>query len=119
MAPLSANTLAKFTTGLADNLLACIFRAWNARARPCIVAPAMNTLMYESAITATQLNFLQEKLGVQVLPTVEKKLMCGDVGLGAMLGVFEIKQAVISTLEIHDSNGKDLEKKRDLKADSK
>ena len=51
VAPLSANTMAKFSHGLADNLLSSVFRAWNFNQKPCIVAPAMNTQMYQSPIT--------------------------------------------------------------------
>ena len=98
VAPLSANTLGKFSTGIADNLISSIFRAWDIYGKPCIVAPAMNTLMYESPITQDQLRFLQETLKVKVLPTVEKKLMCGDIGKGGMLGVPEITEIVKTTL---------------------
>ena len=38
----SANTLAKLSNGLCDNLLTCICRAWNFE-KPILVAPAMNT----------------------------------------------------------------------------
>src|SRR5262245_2079996 len=44
IAPLDANTLAKLANGLADNCLTCVYRAWD-RARPVVLAPAMNTLM--------------------------------------------------------------------------
>src|SRR5262249_7581853 len=46
VAPLDANTLAKLACGLADNCLTCVWRAWDA-ARPVVLAPAMNTLMWE------------------------------------------------------------------------
>ena len=42
IAPLSANTLAKLSHGLADSLLTCVARAWDFK-KPMIVAPAMNT----------------------------------------------------------------------------
>src|SRR5579883_3033856 len=42
VAPLDANTLAKFALGLSDNFLTCLFRAWDF-AKPVILAPAMNT----------------------------------------------------------------------------
>ena len=51
IAPLSANTLGKLANGLADNLLTCVFRAWHFKTKPAIVAPAMNTYMYENPIT--------------------------------------------------------------------
>ncbi|EDQ84779.1 uncharacterized protein MONBRDRAFT_29896 [Monosiga brevicollis MX1] len=53
IAPLSANTMAKLVHGLCDNLVTCIYRAWDLK-RPVLVAPAMNTLMWEHPITAEQ-----------------------------------------------------------------
>jgi phosphopantothenoylcysteine decarboxylase len=41
IAPLSANTLAKLSHGICDNLLTCIMRAWD-RSKPVFVCPAMN-----------------------------------------------------------------------------
>ncbi|HEY2154244.1 MAG TPA: flavoprotein, partial [Isosphaeraceae bacterium] len=41
VAPLDANTLAKFAVGFSDNCLTCVFRAWDF-ARPVVLAPAMN-----------------------------------------------------------------------------
>ena len=46
IAPLDANTLAKLACGLADNCLTCVWRAWDIT-RPVVLAPAMNTLMWE------------------------------------------------------------------------
>ncbi|OAI41672.1 phosphopantothenoylcysteine decarboxylase, partial [Planctomycetaceae bacterium SCGC AG-212-D15] len=57
VAPLDANTLAKFANGLADNCLTCVWRAWNP-ARPIVLAPAMNTLMWEHPLTARHLRQL-------------------------------------------------------------
>ena len=54
VAPLSANTMAKFANGLCDNLLSCLFRAWDFKSKPVIVAPSMNTYMYEHLLTAIQ-----------------------------------------------------------------
>ena len=94
IAPLSANTMAKIANGLCDNLLTCVFRCWDISARSVIVAPAMNTNMYEHPITESQERFLRETLKVKVLATVEKTLMCGDVGKGAMASVDSILEAV-------------------------
>ena len=52
VAPLSANTMGKFTNGLADNLLTNVFRAWDIKNESCIVAPAMDTFTYQHPITA-------------------------------------------------------------------
>src|ERR1700676_5365764 len=54
IAPLDANTLAKLAFGLTDNCLTCVYRAWD-RARPVLLAPAMNTLMWEHPATARHL----------------------------------------------------------------
>ena len=100
IAPLSANTLGKIANGLADNLLTCVVRAWNYKEKPMIVAPAMNTLMFENPITDIQLQFLKDKLSVKVLPTVEKVLVCGDKGLGAMASLETICAEVVNALQL-------------------
>jgi len=51
VAPLDANTMAKFCNGLCDNLLSCVFRAWDFSNLPVIIAPAMNTFMYDNILT--------------------------------------------------------------------
>jgi phosphopantothenoylcysteine decarboxylase len=92
IAPLSANTLAKVSHGLCDNLLTCIVRAWDF-SKPLLVAPAMNTHMWSHPFTAPQLDILQ-RLGVVVIPPISKRLACGDVGVGAMAAVESIVDAV-------------------------
>ncbi|KAL8901540.1 MAG: hypothetical protein Q9180_001603 [Flavoplaca navasiana] len=101
IAPLSANSLAKMTTGVADNLLLSVVRAWDttvttaqvARAvKRIIVAPAMNTAMWLHPVTKKQMKILEEDWGadgrangwIEVLKPVEKTLACGDPGSGAM-----------------------------------
>ena len=54
IAPLDANTLAKLACGLADNCLTCVWRAWDV-SRPVLLAPAMNTLMWQHPLTARHL----------------------------------------------------------------
>ncbi|MFO0929821.1 MAG: flavoprotein, partial [Gemmataceae bacterium] len=54
IAPLDANTLAKLAGGLCDNCLTCVYRAWDTT-RPVVLAPAMNTLMWEHRLTGQQL----------------------------------------------------------------
>ena len=101
VAPLSANTMAKLANGMCDNLLTCVFRCWDFRSElargTVIVAPAMNTYMYEHPITVMQEAMLRDTLGVQVLETVEKVLMCDDVGKGAMAAIDTIVNAVEAT----------------------
>jgi phosphopantothenoylcysteine decarboxylase len=96
VAPCSANTLAKLATGLADNLLTSTLRAWDF-AKPVVVAPAMNTMMWEHPVTGPHVAQL-ESWGCRVLPTVTKTLVCGDTGLGAMAELDTIVQAVVALL---------------------
>ena len=102
VAPLSANTMAKFANGLCDNLLTCVFRCWDFKSTESqgsvLVAPAMNTFMYDHPITEIQEKFLRETLNVKVLPTVEKTLMCGDTGKGAMASVDTILETIQQSL---------------------
>lgn len=116
VAPLDAHTLAKFALGLSDNLLSCAFRAWDF-SRPVILAPAMNTLMWESPVTRRHLAQILHDRGdgragdqwsledvsevfaahapsVVVVPPISKRLACGDFGTGAMAEVPSVARAV-------------------------
>ncbi|KAH1301699.1 hypothetical protein KXX11_003644, partial [Aspergillus fumigatus] len=73
VAPLSANTLAKMTMGIADNLLLSVIRAWDTTGKvdsglkdrkPVVfVAPAMNTAMWNHPATKRQLKILTDEWG--------------------------------------------------------
>lgn len=99
VAPCSANTLAKMQAGICDNLATCLLRAWDPR-QPLIVAPAMNTLMWEHPATAAHLKALTDR-GCQIVPPVCKKLACGDMGRGAMAPVEDIVRQVTHALVGH------------------
>lgn len=88
IAPCSANTLAKIANGLCDNLLTCCARAWNFE-KKFIIAPSCNTLMWTHPSTKEHLDKIKS-WGIVVVPPVEKKLFCGDIGIGAMENVEEI-----------------------------
>ena len=63
LAPLSAHSLAKVATGLCDDTLSCVVRAWDfgytsgccCKGKPLVLAPAMNTAMWEHPLTRQQL----------------------------------------------------------------
>jgi phosphopantothenoylcysteine decarboxylase len=116
VAPLDANTLAKFAVGLCDNCLTCVWRAWDP-ARPVVVAPAMNTFMWEHPHTRRHLRALAADGGAAHIPghlddaaTIAlinarskafrvvgpqvKELACGDVGAGGMADVADILAAI-------------------------
>lgn len=97
IAPLDANTLAKISHGICDNLLTCVVRAWDLQ-RPLLFAPAMNTQMWDHPLTAQQVAVLKG-FGYQEIPCISKKLACGDSGMGAMAEVPTIVLAVEQLLE--------------------
>ncbi|XP_041600721.1 phosphopantothenoylcysteine decarboxylase isoform X4 [Vulpes lagopus] len=99
VAPLDANTLGKVASGICDNLLTCIIRAWDCH-KPLLFCPAMNTVMWEHPITAQQVGQLKA-FGYVEIPCVAKKLVCGDQGLGAMAEVGTIVDKVKEVLFWH------------------
>jgi phosphopantothenoylcysteine decarboxylase len=119
IAPLDANTLAKLASGLADNCLTCVWRAWDP-ARPVVLAPAMNTLMWRHPLTARHLRQLAADAGptppadlpldelpawvnahcprLRLVPPESRELACGDVGVGALAALGRITAAVQALL---------------------
>ncbi|KAH0480801.1 MAG: uncharacterized protein KVP18_002298 [Porospora cf. gigantea A] len=97
MLPLTANTLAKISNGLCDNLLTNVARAWDF-SKPFMVFPAMNTHMWQHPITKLQLATLQD-WGVVVVEPVEKRLACGDVGMGGLPDMWTVIKRVMDMLE--------------------
>ncbi len=102
VAPATANTLAKFAHGIADDLLSNIYLATNA---PVLVAPAMNTKMWEHQATQANLATLRER-GVRVIEPGAGQLACRTVGIGRLADPEEIATAVIQALgRRHDLAG--------------
>jgi len=93
LAPLDANTLAKMANGLCDNLLTSVIRAWDTN-RPIVIAPAMNTFMWEHPLTAEHIRRISELPCVHVVQPQTKTLVCGDTGVGAMCDIEQIVSKV-------------------------
>jgi len=81
IAPVSATTLARLAHGFADNLLSLTVLATQA---PVLLAPAMDSQMYENAATQANLALLKER-GMTVVGPVEGRLASGRVGRGRMV----------------------------------
>lgn len=81
VAPATANTIAKMRYGIADNLLSAVLLATRA---PTVVAPAMNTGMWESAVTQENIAALAAR-GVVVVEPDDGELACGVKGKGRMM----------------------------------
>lgn len=94
VAPASANTLARMAAGLADGLLAAVHLAFTG---PVLVAPAMNTRMWEHPATRENLARLVAR-GVEVVPPGTGLLADGEVGEGRLAEPAEIADAVAARL---------------------
>jgi len=99
--PATANTINKLAAGITDNLLTSLFLAHD-RTKPYLIAPAMNTLMFEHPATQASINKLEE-WGVQILPTADGYLACGDTGKGKLLEPDFIFEQILSALKINHS----------------
>lgn len=80
VAPATANVIAKLAHGIADDMLTTTILASKA---PKIIAPAMNTGMYENPVTQDNLSLLK-KYGMEIVTPASGWLACGDVGAGKM-----------------------------------
>lgn len=90
VAPATANVIAKFACGICDDMLTTTFLACKA---PKVIAPAMNTNMYDNPITQQNLQSLRS-LGMQIVEPVSGLLACGDTGRGKMADIDIIEEAV-------------------------
>ncbi|AXQ78672.1 phosphopantothenoylcysteine decarboxylase [Streptococcus chenjunshii] len=82
LAPASANTIAHLAHGFADNMVTAVALALDSGI-PKLLAPAMNTKMYDNPITQANLQLLKEN-GYQEIEPRSSLLACGDVGRGAL-----------------------------------
>ena len=94
VAPATANFLAKYAGGIADDMLTTTVLATTA---PVLVAPAMNTNMYLHPATQANLETLGSR-GVHMVGPGSGLLACGDVGSGRMAEPIEIRDAVLRLL---------------------
>jgi len=105
IAPATANIIAKFAHGVADDFITSTYLASTA---PVLIAPAMNTTMLQHP--ATQRNLAQLKAdGVTIVEPDAGEMACGTVGPGRLS---EPEQIVNAALELLKSN-----RKRDLEGE--
>ncbi len=90
VAPLTANTLAKLAGGLADNMLTTTALATRS---PILLAPAMETRMWENPLTQVNLARLQEAQDVTTVGPAHGRLASGAIGAGRMAEAAEIVDA--------------------------
>ncbi|MDO4841200.1 MAG: flavoprotein [Phoenicibacter congonensis] len=95
IAPASANTIAKLACGFADNVLTgCALAA----TCPILVAPAMNTKMFENAATQENIAKLKSR-GIEIVEPETGVLACGGVGKGNLASVDTLVDACMKHLQ--------------------
>ncbi|MDR1598362.1 MAG: bifunctional phosphopantothenoylcysteine decarboxylase/phosphopantothenate--cysteine ligase CoaBC [Oscillospiraceae bacterium] len=94
VAPATANVLAKMANGIADDMLTSTILATRA---PVLVAPAMNTGMWDNAATQANVEVLRER-GVRFVGPEQGRLANGDSGLGRMSEPEEVARAATALL---------------------
>ena len=103
IAPATANVCAKLAHGIADDMLTTTVLACRC---PKLIAPAMNTNMYENPVTQDNLNILR-KYGWDVIEPASGRLACGAVGKGKMPEPEDLVQHILRYLALpHDLAGK-------------
>lgn len=93
--PATANAMAKMAHGIADDMLSSTFLAATC---PVLVAPAMNTHMYENPATQDNIEILRRR-SIEFIGPAVGKLACGDVAKGVLSPVDEIVDAIMAVLE--------------------
>ncbi len=94
VAPATANTIAKITVGIADEMLSCTVLATRA---PVIIAPAMDLGMYENPITQENLQKLRSR-GFTIVGPGQGRLASGLIGAGRLVDNEEILSAIYQVL---------------------
>ncbi|MBO7253126.1 MAG: bifunctional phosphopantothenoylcysteine decarboxylase/phosphopantothenate--cysteine ligase CoaBC, partial [Oscillospiraceae bacterium] len=103
IAPATANVMAKLAHGLADDMLTTTVLACKA---PKLIAPAMNTNMYENPVTQDNMQILR-RYGWDVIEPASGRLACGAVGKGKMPEPEDLLQHILRYLAMpHDLAGK-------------
>jgi len=95
VAPATANILAKFAHGIADDFLTTLYLATSA---PVIVAPAMNVNMWQHPATQANLEILAAR-NIQIVPPDSGYLACGMTGSGRLADTPAIVEAVLGVLQ--------------------
>lgn len=95
IAPASANTISKIADGICDNLLTSITCAFN---KPIIIAPAMNTNMWNNPFVQENINKLK-KNGYHIIDPESGYLACGTEGKGRLCSIEKILDETINILE--------------------
>ena len=113
IAPISANTISKFASGIADNLITSIFNAYLGSKKPVIIAPAMNTGMLNNPFVQKNIKSLQNE-GAKIVESETGLLACGYKGKGKMASVEKIYEKILENFHPERTSDQMTTKKRIL-----
>lgn len=90
LAPATANVIGKAAHGIADDMVTTTLMATKA---PLVIAPAMNTGMYENPVVQQNIEILRRR-GARIVEPASGRLACGDTGKGKLAEPAEIVHAI-------------------------
>jgi len=96
VAPATANIIAKFALGLADDFLSTVYLS---NTNPVLIAPAMNVEMWNHPATQSNLKILRDR-GVQIIEPGAGYQACGEVGVGRLAEPEEIVERALEILNL-------------------
>ncbi len=97
VAPATADTIARLAQGRANDIVSAVALALPTNVKK-MIAPAMNTMMYDNLLTQANIKTLKEAGFKEIEPRVAL-LACGDLGRGALATVADIVSAVQANLD--------------------
>ena len=95
IAPATANVLAKFAHGIADDFLSTVYLS---NTNPVLIAPAMNVEMWNHPATQANIKILRER-GVQFVNPGSGYQACGEVGVGRLAEPADITQRALEIIQ--------------------
>ena len=96
VAPATANIIGKAANGICDDLLSTMLcTCWK---KPTILAPAMNTKMWENPVVQVNIEKLKQ-IGFEIVGPATGRLACGTEGIGRMAEPQDILDAIVSKIK--------------------
>ena len=101
IAPATANIIGKAAHGIADDMVSTTLMATRA---PLVIAPAMNTGMYENPVVQQNMEILRQR-GARIVAPASGRLACGDTGRGKLADPQDIADAIERVATVQDLAG--------------
>ncbi len=102
IAPITANSIAKIATGLANDLLSCQALAFH---KEILIAPAMNPSLWKALPTQRNIELLKQR-GIKIILPTKGKVACGDEGEGKLAPIQDIYFYTLKSIAPQDLRGK-------------